>query len=413
MNIWAVILAAGQGSRLARAGCATKKQFLEYQGRPLFWRSALTFAQSGVIQGVVFVFPENDFLPAQEQVIDLDNTDGLGMPWLAVVGGALRQDSVFNGLGALPDGVEGVMVHDAARPFFSVEMVERLRTPLLPQEGEAPHQAVIPAVPVKDTIKSTDGDLVRETLPRAELCAVQTPQAFALPLLVEAHERARSEGWEVTDDASMVERLGCPVLIVEGEENNVKITTPEDLALLDQSMPGTGASGTGASGMKTPCVGWGYDVHKYVPEDSPKARPLKLGGISVPGPCVQAHSDGDVLLHALTDALLGCLCQGDIGQRFPDSDPTLDGMNSAIFLNEVMQDIHDKGVELAHADLTVIAQTPKLAPHRDLIRKNVARLLHLPIERVNMKATTEEGLGFTGAKEGIKAVASVTALRDF
>jgi 2-C-methyl-D-erythritol 4-phosphate cytidylyltransferase/2-C-methyl-D-erythritol 2,4-cyclodiphosphate synthase len=401
MNVWALVLAAGQSSRLSKAGLEAKKQFLIWNDRPLFWRSARTFARVPQLKGLVFVFPAEELNDAVERLAALDRLDGLGLPWSAVAGGERRQDSVFNGLAALPRECDHVLVHDAARPFFSARLVARLLDGL--RSGP---RAVIPAIPVKDTIKQVEADRVLGTLRREELVAVQTPQAFALDLLRRSHEAARVEGWEVTDDASMVERLGAPVLVVAGEEENVKITTPEDLRLL--------ASGKDQAATRTPCCGWGYDVHRYAPADLPQeqSRPLKLGGVLVTnGPRILAHSDGDALLHALTDALLGCLGQGDIGQRFPDTDPAFENMNSAMFLNEVLQDLAPAGILLTHADLTLVAQTPKLSPWREQIRQNVARLLKLKPEQVNVKATTEEGLGFTGEKKGIKAVAAVVGLK--
>lgn len=406
MSTWAVILAAGQGSRLAAAGVQEKKQFLEYQQRPLFWHSAKTLARVPRIFGLIYVFPEAEFLSAQETVIELEGADGVSIPWLCITGGARRQDSVAKALAALPPDCDNVLVHDAARPFASATLCNALLDNL---EAGAP--GVIPVLPVCDTIKRVainpeGSEQIAETLLRSELRAVQTPQAFALETLRHAHERADKEGWDVTDDASMVERLGLVVQTVPGEERNVKITTLKDLELLAPQ------NSTPSPGGRMVC-GWGYDVHRYVAENQAKARPMKLGGVPIQTkgcPCVQAHSDGDVLLHALTDALLGCMGQGDIGDRFPDSDPTLDNAPSTALLDAVLQDALAMGASLMHVDLTIIAQTPKLMPHKKRIRDNVAKLLHVPTERVNVKATTEEGLGFTGEKKGIKAVAMVTAM---
>ncbi len=413
MTTWALILAAGQGSRLAATGCATKKQFLEHQGRPLFWRCALVFAHSPAIEGLVLVFPEDELPPAQEQAIDLDATDGLGKPWLAVAGGARRQDSVRLGLEVLPPHCSRVLVHDAARPFFTVDMIDAVLAAL--RQG-AP--GAVPGLPVTDTIKRANGDDILETLDRGELRAVQTPQGFDRTVLQRAHARALAEDWSVTDDASMVERIAAdeglpPVRLVPGDERNVKITTPKDLQLLQgENTPAAHLPAEPAPQWE-PCTGWGYDVHRYGKGDEPNARPLKIGGAPIPGgPCVLAHSDGDVLLHALADALLGLMAAGDIGGRFPDTDPAFEGLESGIFISEIQLDLDHADIRLTHVDMTIIAQTPKLAPHREQIRKNVARLLRLDPSRVNVKATTEEKLGFTGRKEGIKAVAAVTGLRS-
>lgn len=390
MAAWAIILAAGSGSRMAAAGLAERKQFLPLEGRPLYWRSARTLARVPRIRGLVLVFPASE-LPARTAELErLLAADPPGVPCLAAAGGPRRQDSVAAGLFALPPDCALVLVHDAARPFASAGLASRLLDAL-----EAGAGAVIPAVALKDTVKRVQAGLVADTPPRSELAAVQTPQGFARPLLREAHAAAEREGWNVTDDAALVERLGRPVAVIPGEEDNVKITTPEDLRLLAQAGPGP-----------APCVGWGYDVHRFGP-----GRPLKLGGVPIPGgPEVVAHSDGDALLHALTDAVLGCLGAGDIGQHFPDTDPANAGLESAIFLNEVMQMADAAGLVLTHADVTVIAQAPRLAPFRDQIRNSLSKLLRLPPGRVNVKFTTEEGLGFTGEKKGIKAAACVAGL---
>jgi 2-C-methyl-D-erythritol 4-phosphate cytidylyltransferase/2-C-methyl-D-erythritol 2,4-cyclodiphosphate synthase len=250
-------------------------------------------------------------------------------------------------------------------------------------------QGVIPAIEVKDTIKLVDGCNVIETLQRGRLAAAQTPQGFDRKILEEAHRRALEEGWEVTDDASMLEQMGVSVRIAPGEEDNVKITTWSDLELLQDAKSAA------------ICIGQGYDVHRYG-----EGRPMVLGGVPIPNaPQVVAHSDGDVLLHALMDALLGAAGLGDIGQHFPDNDQAYSNASSAVLLQEVLDLIKRHGVYPSHVDMTVIAQTPKIAPWRDKIRANTAAMLGLPEHSVNLKATTEEGLGFTGEKLGVKAMA--------
>lgn len=391
-NVWGVILAAGSGTRLADASGGVRKQYLEYKGAPLFWHSARTFSRVADIKGIVFVFPEADAAQMEKQVRAFFKAEDLGIRWTVCAGGERRQDSVCNGLKELPRDCGGVLVHDSARPFVSARIITDLIDAL-----NAGARGVIPAVPVTDTVKRVDGDTVTETLDRSELRGVQTPQAFETGLLVEAHERAKAEGWDVTDDASMVERL-AEVKVIPGEQANVKITTPEDLARLEEATT------------TVPCVGWGYDVHRFGGESD---RPLVIGGVPIPGPqTIVAHSDGDVLLHALTDAILGTFGGGDIGTHFPDTDATFSGTDSAIFLKETLALASEAGARIVHVDMTVIAQVPKLSPHAKQIAKNVCRLLGLEPHQVNFKATTEEKLGFTGAKQGIKAVATVTALRE-
>ena len=404
-NAWAVILAAGSGTRLAcalaEAGGPLRKQYLELDGAPLFWKSACAFARLQAVQGLVLVFPPAELERMTGVVAELYQRDPLGLPWRTCAGGARRQDSVRLGLEALGAGAELVLVHDAARPFASAALARRVLGAL---ERGAP--AAIPGLPVTDTIKRVDADdKIVETVERAALRAVQTPQGFALAPLLAAHARAQAEGWEVTDDAALMERAGFGVVVVEGEEANVKITTPADLELL---RPKASAA---------PRTGWGYDVHRYAAQDEAdpkiltKARAMMLGGVAIPGaPKVLAHSDGDVLLHALTDALLGIACAGDIGQLFPDTDAAFENMPSAVFVAEALRRVRAAGFIPVHADLTVIAQTPKLGPHKARMAAQVAQLLELPAGAVNVKATTEEGLGFTGEKRGLKAVAVVTAL---
>jgi 2-C-methyl-D-erythritol 4-phosphate cytidylyltransferase/2-C-methyl-D-erythritol 2,4-cyclodiphosphate synthase len=401
-DAWAVILAAGAGTRLADAlaasGGPARKQYLELDGAPLFWKSARTLSRIQQIKGLVFVFPPEDLDRMAETVRALDADEPLGLPRRVCPGGARRQDSVRLGLGQIPAGCPLVLVHDAARPFASAALARRVLQALA--EGAS---AAIPGIKVTDTIKLVNAaEIVLETPERARLRAVQTPQGFALAPLLAAHARAEAEAWDATDDAMLMERAGHSVRIVPGEEANVKITTPADLALLK---PATAAA---------PRTAWGYDVHRYLAPDEvhAKARPLVLGGIAIAGPQVIAHSDGDVLLHALTDALLGIACAGDIGQLFPDTDAANANMPSSVFVAEALRRVRACGYRPVHADLTVVAQTPRLGPHKLRMAQNIAHLLELPADAVNVKATTEEGLGFTGEKRGLKAVAVVTALPE-
>lgn len=386
---WAILLAAGQGSRLAAVSGGLAKQFLHWQDMPLYWHSARAMSRSAAVAGIVFVFPPADYAAHAESLRALYAAEDLGLPCLTAAGGPLRQDSVRHGLAVLPANTRHVLIHDAARPFVSPELIRKICASL-----ESGAQATIPALPVTDTIKTVSHGLVTGTLPRHTLMAVQTPQGFSLDHLLQAHRHAEAQNLSVTDDASLLEALGYEVRVVEGEAANVKITNPEDMDLLQ-----------GPPALPRPCTGMGYDVHRYAP-----GRPMRLGGVLIPGgPEVVAHSDGDVLLHALADAVLGCAGLGDIGQHFSDKDPRFDNISSALLLDEALDMVRQKGVQPCHADLTIVAQTPRLAPYREEIRKNIARLLALPADCVNLKASTEEGLGFTGRAEGIKAYAVVTA----
>ena len=397
MHCWAIIVAGGSGTRLA-AGCNGKpKQFFEINGSPMYWRSALVFARIARVQGVVFVFPEPYMEEARKEVARLARRDDFGLAWVAVRGGVTRRDSVAYGLDALPIRCDKVLVHDAARPFLPPALVNRVLDAL-----EAGHDVVIPGIAVVDTIKEVDAaSVVTRTPARQLLRAIQTPQGFALASLKAAHRQAGASGWDVTDDAMLMERAGIPVLVVEGDEVNRKITTPADLALL---FPKQGAD---ALHEYYPCTGFGYDVHKY---GGP--RSFILGGVPIPTTTtICAHSDGDVLLHALIDAILGCMGKGDIGALFPDTDDRFDGIESGILLAEVMQLAAREHIVLTHVDLTIVAQSPKIAPYRERISANIAKMMGLSPASVNVKATTEEHLGFTGEKLGIKAYAAVSALK--
>ncbi|MBT8763721.1 2-C-methyl-D-erythritol 4-phosphate cytidylyltransferase [Desulfohalobiaceae bacterium Ax17] len=391
-SIWVILLAAGQSSRLQKQGIAQKKQFLSWKGYPLFWHSALKFAKIPEIKGIICTFPPEDVSYAQNLTKELKKKKPLGIPFYPVPGGELRQDSVYNGLKNLPQECDYVLVHDAARPFFSAKLVVNLIEAFTQDLG-----GVIPGLACKDTIKKVSQNLVLKTLARKQLMAVQTPQFFPKDTLIKAHEKAQEENFTATDDASMVENLGLSIRVIPGEEKNIKITTKEDLNMLTENTP-----------TPVPCVGFGYDVHRY---GGP--RPMILAGVPIPGgPTVFAHSDGDVLYHALTDAILGCLGAGDIGEHFPDSDPQHEGQSSSVFLTEALHMAQKQNLRLMHIDLTIVAQVPKLAPYKKQIKKNIAGLTGLRSDQINVKATTEEGLGFTGSKKGIKAIAVVTAIKE-
>ncbi len=383
---WAIILAAGKGTRLSSHTGNVCKQFVLYKNKPLFWQSAITFASSSLINGFVFVFPSENFENYQKQLEQLCSNNILGVPWKATIGGETRRDSVYSALIQIPNLTDHVIIHDAARPFFKSELVFDICKML-----DRGFSAVVPGIPVTDTIKiCTDNNLdtVEQTLPREKLVAVQTPQAFSYPCLMKAHQDITFKDQNITDDAMLMEIAGHQVHIIKGDQDNIKITYPRDLKIFE--------SGTEAP---VPCSGFGYDVHRFG-----EGRPLKIGGVTIPGNLqIIAHSDGDVLLHALIDAILGCACLGDIGQLFPDNDPEFEGISSAILLKEVIARAEEAGFSIYQADLTLVAQKPRLGHFRDEIRKNVAQLLNLSPDKINIKTTTEEGMGFTGALEGIKA----------
>ena len=387
---WAIILAAGAASRMAGA-ISVPKQFLEWKGFPLYYHSMRTFARCAHVRGLVLVFPPERCAEEEKRLQELSSAFNLGLPWKIAAGGKSRRKSAAKGLALVPLTCAKVFIHDAARPFFSASLVLSLHDRL-----DASCSGVIPGLMPRDTIKVCVDGIVEHTLPRKKLLAVQTPQLFRADVLRKANELADREDWEATDDASLVERAGGIVRVVPGEAANVKITSPEDLTLLKDE-----------DCFWLPCNGFGYDVHRFGP-----GRPLRLGGVPIPGGLeLIAHSDGDVLLHALIDAMLGAACLGDIGKLFPPSDPAYEGVSSAVLLDHAFGLFRQSGLVLTHVDLTVIAQKPRLEPWKNEIARNVCRLLNLNHEQVAMKATTEEGLGFTGRQEGVKACALVSAVR--
>lgn len=399
MNIknYAIILAAGSGSRMELQD-NIKKQFLLYQGKELWWHSFEKFYYSPLIHGIIVVFPEQEqeFQNAQQRAKELIKEHNYTIPVFFVKGGKLRQDSVFSALQIVPQDVQNVLIHDSARPFFSPILI----TDLLEKLSEK-KKAVIPSLVLTDTIKEFVVNNVLErivtyTPNRNFLRTVQTPQAFHFQTLFQAHQNLRSKNKTFTDDAMLMEEIGESVYLIDGDPHNVKITVKQDLSLIE-SMQNT----------FIPVSGYGYDVHKYQGD-----RPFILGGIEINTDLkISAHSDGDVLVHALMDALISCMADGDIGHYFPDTDKQYENISSLILLDKVMDKWKKSSLQLCHVDLTIICQKPKIAPYVLQIKKNMCRLLQLSETQVNVKATTEEGLGFTGQLQGIKAVALVSAIK--
>ena len=374
MRIAAILVAAGSGSRF---GAETPKQFLMLGGKPVMRRAAETLA------GAV------DLLQPVGEAAAIDPVLA-GLAHLPTVpGGATRQDSVRAGLEALvPHTPDVVLVHDAARPLIPAGTIPALLAAL----AEAP--GAIPAVPVADTLKrGADGRIVA-TVPRAGLFRAQTPQAFRFDVLLAAHRAPGTA--EATDDASLLEAAGQTVKLVSGAEDNIKLTYPEDLQRLERAM----------GGMMIPRVGTGFDVHAFADE-----RPLILCGVTVPHPRgLAGHSDADVGIHALCDAIYGALAEGDIGRHFPPSEATWKDADSARFLRHAADRVAARGGRLANIDVTLICERPKITPHAPAMRARLAALLGVEISLVSVKATTTERLGFTGRGEGIAAQAVATVL---
>ncbi len=373
MHLAAILVAAGTGSRF---GTETPKQFLTLLGQPVIRHAARALIGAGA-----------ELQPVGEAASIDAALEGL--PHLPTVpGGAVRQDSVREGLLALRSHApEFVLVHDAARPVIPPGTVPALLAAL------AQYPGAIPAAPVADTLKRVRDGTIVETVPREGLFRAQTPQAFRFDALLAAHLAGVTGA---TDDAALLEALGQTVAIVAGSESNIKLTYKEDLARLEAVMsPGL-----------LPHVGTGFDVHVLADN-----RPMVLCGVSVPhDKGLAGHSDADVGIHALCDAIYGALAEGDIGHHFPPSEASWKNADSAQFLAHAGARIGARGGRLVNADVTLICERPKIAPHAEAMRARLAGILGVDVECVSVKATTTERLGFTGRGEGIAAQAAVMVL---
>lgn len=382
----AIVVAAGRGMRM---GGGVKKQFRPLGGRPVLHWSLEAMEQAPSVEEVVVVAGEEDVDRLRREVSPL-----FAKVTAVVAGGATRQESVARGLRALTPSARWVVVHDGVRPMAGAALVERVL------EAARKHGAATAAVPVADTIKRVDaGGRVERTLERDGLWAVQTPQAFARDVL----ERAHAEGGSLraTDDCGLVEAIGHPVAVVPGSPRNLKVTTEEDLEILESLVRRR------AEGAAVPVTGFGLDVHRLE-----AGRPLVLGGVTIPFPKgLAGHSDADVLAHAVMDALLGACALGDIGQHFPDSDPAYRGADSLQLLTQVSQLLTARGARIVHVDAFVSAEAPRLRPYLDAMRANLARAMGIGVQQVSVKAGTAEGLGPVGRGEAIEARAVVTVLR--
>ncbi len=419
-NCYAVILAAGQGRRLStKTQNSQPKQFYLFEEKPLYWHSINAFAQCPFISGIVIVFNEENYERAEKEINAFKKE--FSLPIILTKGGLKRQDSVYNGLQSLPKNCDIVFIHDAARPFVKNSLISSL----IKYISKSEFSAVIPSLAVSDTIKEVKGYdfenkeknqknsklyTVLSTPQRDNLRAVQTPQVFCTKTLLKAHKNLIDKHITVTDDAMAIELIDGSILCIEGDSDNKKITYIEDLALINDNK-NLKSINNAFSYITTQ----GYDVHAYTTNDDIKARPFKLATVVIPTKiCIKAHSDGDVLLHALMDALLALVCAGDIGQHFPDKDKTYENISSAILLDKVLKILSESqyDIELSHIDITLIAQEPKISPYIIQIRKALAHLLLLPLEKVSIKSSTEEKLGFTGELKGIKASVIVSAIKS-
>lgn len=381
MIVDVIVVAAGRGQR---AGEGPPKQFRILGGQTVLRRTLTCFAAEPAIRRIVPVIHPDDAAACEGSCNSLVK---IARP---VVGGASRQASVRAGLEALAaDPPDLVLIHDAARPFLSRELIARAI------EAGAASGAAVPGLAVTDTLKRVDnnGDLASGP-DRTSLRTVQTPQAFRFPLILSAHRAAAGRG-DLTDDAAVAEAAGHSVSIFPGEASNVKLTVPEDFARAERDL---------ALALADVRTATGFDVHAFGAGDH-----VVLGGVAIPHVSgVSGHSDADVVLHALTDALLGTIGAGDIGHHFPPSDPQWKGASSDRFLIHAVELVKAAGGRVAHLDATVICEAPKIGPHREAMRARIAQIAGIPVSRVSVKATTSEKLGFTGRREGIAALASAT-----
>ena len=377
----AIIAAGGKG---LRAGGGQPKQFVPLAGRPMLWYTLDPFSKSAFIDHIVLVVPEADIEYCRQLF-------GHEFPKLGRIVGAgeERHHSVAAGVAATEKAEEYILIHDGARPFVSVDLIKRVVLETVA------HGAAIAAMPAKETIKVVGGGVVRSTPNRESLWCAQTPQGFRRQLLVEASSTA-GPMFLPTDEAMLVEQLGVPVRIVEGEDANIKITTQADMRWAEWSMQVKDNNSLMHRGFR---IGNGYDVHRFA-----GARKLILGGVHIPSDQgLEGHSDADVLTHAIIDALLGAAGLGDIGRLFPDTEAAFAGISSLILLARVRARIMERGLRVANLDAIVIAEQPKLSAYISDMEETLAATLGIPRELVSVKATTTEGLGFVGRREGIAA----------
>ena len=376
----ALIMAAGQGQRV---GGPLPKQYLSIRGRSILNQAVSAFLDHPDVDGVRVIIGAGD----EDLYTRVTSSLSSHKLLLPVVGGAERSVSVRLGLESLEDfSPEYVLIHDGARPFVSPALISRVVQAL------KHHKGVIPGIAVADTLKRASQTTIEATVDRRDLYQAQTPQGFDYPTILAAHRHLQNVQ-NLTDDASLLEQLAIPVQIVEGEVKNRKITTPEDIEGEAMSVPDIR-------------VGHGIDVHAIGPGEG-----VMILGIFIPVTfSLIGHSDADVGLHSLTDALLGAIGDGDIGQHFNPKEDRLKGADSSLFLQEAARRVCEKGGKISHVDVTILGEHPKISPYRDQMRIKIAEILGIETSRVSVKATTTEKLGFVGREEGLAAFATATVV---
>lgn len=387
MRVAAIIAAGGRGERI---GGAVPKQFLRLGARTMLQEALRPFEQSPRVAEIIVALPPDVAHAPPPQLLST------ATPLQVVAGGVRRQDSVAAGLQRVSAGTEIVVVHDAARPFCTVELISRAI------DAAAAAGAAVPALQVNDTVKEgreeRGGLFVRGTLPRARVYLAQTPQAFRLEVLADAVARAVGDV-DATDEAMLVERAGHPVRLIDGDPGNVKVTTPADLVAAEARAIGRTAT------PEPPRIGVGYDSHRLV-----EGRPLVLGGVTIAHDRgLTGHSDADAVCHAITDAILGAAGERDIGQQFPDTDARWKGASSLDLLGRAVALVREGGLSVGNVDVVVIAEQPKLTPHTPAMRDRLAAVLGIASRRVSVKAKTAEGLDAIGQGQAM-AVHAVALL---
>jgi 2-C-methyl-D-erythritol 4-phosphate cytidylyltransferase/2-C-methyl-D-erythritol 2,4-cyclodiphosphate synthase len=387
MQTVALIVAGGRGVRAGSDGIA--KQYRKIGSKSVLTRTVEAFLIHRDIDGVQVVIGSQD----ESDYRDSMETSEKLMP--PIVGGTDRQGSVRNGLEALVPNPPGkVLIHDGARPFATAALIDRVLDKLATSDG------VIPITPIVSTLKRVGPNgVVEEAISRANLVAAQTPQGFSFKPILEAHRRFAEAADSFTDDAALAAAAGIDVYGVAGEAGNIKLTTADDIATANQELTMKEMLSLGDIR-----VGTGYDVHAFGPGIG-----LVLGGVAIEHDMgLIGHSDADVILHALTDAILGALGDGDIGSHFPPSEAEWRHADSSQFLEFAAGRVRARGGMIAHLDITLVGERPKLSPHRDRIRARIADICQIAMGRVGAKATTTEGLGFVGRREGLAAHATAT-----
>ena len=390
MSIGIVIVAAGRGER-AGSPEDGPKQYRTIGGKPIIAHTIEGFMTWQQVSAITVVIHPDDERLLTAALAGLHGSDAIS----TTLGGATRQQSVLAGLKHLQGhGLTHVMIHDAVRPFFDHGLLDRVKSAL--SDGAV---AVLPAMPVTDTLKRGDNDgHVVETVSRIGLYAAQMPQSFSFDAILAAHEAAAASGKnDFTDDAAIAEWAGLPVALVIGSADNVKLTIKRDITMADEKL---------SRDLPDVRTGNGYDVHQLEPGDG-----VTLCGVFLPhDQKLKGHSDADVALHALTDALLATCGAGDIGDHFPPSDPQWKGAASSIFIEHAAKIVRSKGGTIMNADVTLIAEAPKIGPRRLEMRTKLSEYLRIDLDRCSVKATTNEEIGFVGRREGIAAIATATVV---